>query len=181
MTDKPIQQPRPPNRSRSAIISSKSCDTLRNVATHFRLVKLGHFDDVHVLFFVLHALNERFSKHQKVPTAVIDTQRRESVVVPPLERVVEGALSIGESTFTAPPEDTCGRYGCRCETEHLRLSADQPDVRFRVAAGDVDNSPIRIGPREQESEHCATGQLYLRAWTSKLTIQVQPRISGALH
>lgn len=161
--------------------AQNSGDTLRNRATHLRLVKLGDFDDIHVLFFVLHALNERFSKHQEVPTAVIDTQRRESVVVPPLERVVEGALSIGESTFTAPPENTGGRYGCWCETEHLRLSADQPDVRIYVAAGEVDNSPIRIGPREQESEHGATGQLYLSASTSKLTIRVQPRISGALH
>jgi hypothetical protein len=126
---------------------------------------------------VLHPLDERFGQDQKIPSAVIYTKRRETVIIPSLERVVQGALPIGKSAFAAPPEDTGGRDGCRGESEHFRLAANQPDIRMIYMSLERQDAYQLVSVQEKRKANMVLLVSFTLQWREQLTTQEQPDIS----
>lgn len=66
-------------------------------------VQFRDFDNINVLFLILHPLQKWFCKYQVIPPTVIDRKRGKTGIEPSVQSIVQGTFPIGESASTAPP------------------------------------------------------------------------------
>jgi hypothetical protein len=90
--------------------------------TYLELVKLFHPDGVYI-FLLLEPFQERLGQDKVILAPIINAQRREPLVEPSVEGVVQQAFPFGEPALAAPPEHG-GRADRRgCESEHFDFTS----------------------------------------------------------
>jgi hypothetical protein len=104
-----------PCRSSETLAGAKhASDTrLTKNPTHLALVQLGHLDNLHVLLLLLEPFEQRFGEDEVVTTAIVDRQGRETIIEPPIERVVQRAFAVGKAALAAPPATVSVGSSCK--------------------------------------------------------------------
>jgi hypothetical protein len=123
--DRPTRRLLRPSKSHSAGPGISSRPIPRH-GTHLADIELFDPDDLDILFLLLQSFQQRLRQHQVIPPAVIDRERRESIVEPSVEGIIERALAMRETALAAPPEDTGGAYWGGREAEHFGFAAVEP-------------------------------------------------------
>lgn len=93
----------------------------------------SHSDKFDMRLVCLEPIHQFITQDEVILATVVQSERGESFVVPPLDLSIEYTSPCTETVDTGPPEDAGAGYRGGCEAKHLGLSTKQP---------------VRIGPFE---------------------------------